>query len=98
MVDIAWGDILVAALRVLVVGALFGAGLPALFAIGLRLQAVGAGESGVADATDVVPRRPGLTVVAYLLFAIVVAAVVAGVLYITRHSLDHYFGIVLFGG
>ncbi|MFT4051299.1 MAG: hypothetical protein QM677_03510 [Microbacterium sp.] len=102
MWDIAWGDILLAAARVLIVGALFGAGLPALFAIGLRLQAVGAGESDAADAGGAAgvasPRRPALTAVAYLLFAIVVAAVVIGVLYITRHSLDHYFGISLFGG
>jgi hypothetical protein len=88
--DINWIDIFTAALRVLVVGALFGAGLPALFAVGLRLQAAGdADEQGV--------RRPGRTAAAYALFGIVVAAVLVGVLWITRHSLDHYFGISLFG-
>ncbi|MGB4777214.1 hypothetical protein [Microbacterium sp.] len=96
MLDIAWGDIFLAALRVLIVGALFGAGLPALFAIGLRLQSAGAGEGAEKDAVGA--RRPALTAAAYVLFAIVVAAVVIGVLFITRHSLHHYFGIVLFGG
>ncbi|MFT3797062.1 hypothetical protein [Microbacterium sp.] len=93
--DIHWADIFLAALRVLIVGALFGAGLPALFAIGLRLQAVGSGDPG--DDGLSTGRRPAATAAAYLLFAIVVLAVVIGVLWITRNSLHHYFGISLFG-
>ena len=64
--DIIWSDIALAAGRVLLVGALFGAGLPALFALGLRLHAAGSGDLDGAE------RRSALTVVAYLLFAIVV--------------------------
>ncbi|MBW8763197.1 MAG: hypothetical protein JF592_11525 [Microbacterium sp.] len=86
-----WSDIALAAGRVLLVGALFGAGLPALFALGLRLHAAGAGD------LDGVERRPAFTVLGYVLFAIVVAAVVTGVLWITRSSLHHYLGISLFG-
>lgn len=89
--DIIWSDIALAAGRVLLVGALFGAGLPALFALGLRLHAAGSGDLDGAE------RRSALTVVAYLLFAIVIAAVVTGVLWITRSSLHHYLGISLFG-
>jgi len=89
--DIIWSDIALAAGRVLLVGALFGAGLPALFALGLRLHAAGAGD------LDGVERRPAFTVLGYVLFAIVVAAVVTGVLWITRSSLLHYLGISLFG-
>lgn len=89
--DIIWSEIFLAAGRVLLVGAIFGAGLPALFALGLRLHAAGAGDLDGAE------RRPALTVLGYLLFAIVVAAVVAGVLWITRSSLHHYLGISLFG-
>ncbi|MDQ0648673.1 hypothetical protein QFZ53_002869 [Microbacterium natoriense] len=89
--DIIWSDIALAAGRVLLVGAVFGAGLPALFALGLRLHAAGAGD------LDGVERRPAFTVLGYVLFAIVVAAVVTGVLWITRSSLHHYLGISLFG-
>ncbi|MFF5626850.1 hypothetical protein ACFY5A_15920 [Microbacterium sp. NPDC012755] len=92
MMDIIWGDIALAAGRVLLVGALFGAGLPALFALGLRLHAAGAG-----DVDGSVTRRPGLTAAGILLFAIVIAAVLVGVLWITRNSLYHYLGISIFG-
>ena len=90
--DIIWSDIAASAWRVLLVGALFGAGLPALFALGLRLHAVGAGDVDGVDG-----RRPAFTVLGYALFAIVLAAVVTGVLWITRSSLQHYLGISLFG-
>ena len=80
--------------RVLLVGLLFGAGLPALFAIGMRLQSAGTGEvDGEAPGT----RRPVLTVAGWILFGIVIAVVLAGVLFITRLSIYHYFGISLFG-
>ncbi|MFT4135980.1 hypothetical protein [Microbacterium sp.] len=92
--DIDFAEILLAALRVLGVGLLFGAGLPALFALGIRLRAAGAGEAS--DGVQVA-RRPVLTATGNVLFLIVIAAVVAGVLWITRHSLDHYLGISLFG-
>ncbi|MFT4230269.1 MAG: hypothetical protein QM602_08280 [Microbacterium sp.] len=97
--DIIWSDIALAAGRVLIVGALFGAGLPALFALGLRLNAAGAGDAGAGagEAGADAARRPALTALGYLLFAIVIAAVVVGVLWITRSSLHHYLGISLFG-
>lgn len=90
--DIIWGDIALAAGRVLLVGALFGAGLPALFALGLRLHAAGAGDVDGSTA-----RRPALTAAGYALFGVVIAAVLLGVLWITRNSLHHYLGISLFG-
>ncbi len=93
--EILWGDIALAAGRVLLIGVLFGAGLPALFALGLRLRAAGAGELDADGAVTV--RRPAFTALGYLLFAIVIAAVVTGVLWITRTSLHHYLGISLFG-
>ena len=92
--DIAWADIALSAFRVLLVGLLLGAGLPALFAVGMKLQSVGAGEStGAAPAQ----RRPFLTGLGWLIFAAVIAVVLLGVLYITRHSLHHYLGLSLFG-
>ena len=85
-----WG-MSASALRVLVVGLVFGAGLPALFALGMRLHAVGSGETAG-------ERRNHLaTGAAYLVYAIIVAAVIAGVLWVTRDSLGHYFGISVFG-
>ena len=83
-----------AALRVLIIGLLFGAGLPALFAVGMRLQSAGTGE---VDGEDAGTRRPALIAAGWFFFAIVIAAVLVGVLWITRLSIFHYFGISLFG-
>ncbi len=86
------------ALRVLLAGLLFGAGLPAVFALGVRLWSVGSPET----ATDgqVVHqagrRNPAALVGAWICFAVVAVAVAIGVLWITQKSIDHYFGITLF--
>jgi hypothetical protein len=82
-----------AAVRVLLVGIVLGAGLPALFAVGIRLQAVGAGDTEGGPTR----RRPALVGLAWIAFAIVLLVVIAGVLYITRLSIYHYFGVSLFG-
>jgi hypothetical protein len=82
------------ALRVLALGLVFGAGLPALFAVGMRLQSAGTGEM---DGDRSASRRPALLVSGYAIFAIVVLVALAAVLWITRLSIYHYFGISLFG-
>lgn len=83
-----------AILRVLGVGLLFGAGLPALFSIGLVLYSRGQDET-LADGTI---RRGNrwFTAGGVALFALVILAVLIGVLWITRKSLDHYLGISIF--
>lgn len=93
--DINFAAIGLSALQVLAAGLILGAGLPALFALGMRLHAIG---SGVAEDGTQLERKPLATIGAYLLYAVVVLAVFVGVLFVTRHSLDHYFGITLFGG
>ena len=93
--DIDFAVIALSALRVLGVGLLFGAGLPALFALGIQLRAAGAGR--LAEDGSAVAPRPALTLLGTALFAVVIGAVVMGVLWITRHSLHHYLGISLFG-
>jgi hypothetical protein len=75
-VDGAW--------RVLLAGLALGAGLPVLFAFGIRSLAWGAGgdaevhESGVTGPTP----RPLGTVLGYVLFAVVVLGVLLGITFI----------------
>jgi hypothetical protein len=70
--------------RVLLAGLLLGAGLPLLFALGIRSLAWGAGgdaevhESGVTGPTP----RPLGKVVGYALFAVVVLGVLLGITFI----------------
>ena len=81
-------------LRVLLVGLVLGAGLPAVFAIGLRAYAVGAG--GVDEDGVMHPPHPVLKPVGLLLFFFVSAVIIAAVLWITRSTIIHHFGVDLF--
>jgi hypothetical protein len=84
-----------ATLKILVFGLLVGAGLPALFAVGVRLSAAGAGVS--AGSHTVAVRRPVLTVLSWAIFALVLAAVVLGVLFIAREFIAHHTGWFILG-
>jgi len=73
--------------RVLLVGMLLGAGLPTMFAFGIRALAWGAGgEAGVH--TEGVVLKPHVMgrVIAYTLFALVILAVLLGIAYIVVHG------------
>ncbi|GAA3286246.1 MULTISPECIES: hypothetical protein [Dactylosporangium] len=72
-----------AAWKVLLVGLLLGAGLPALFALGVRSLAWGAG--GAAEVTEdgtVAKAQPAGTVIGWVCFAVVLLGVVLGITFI----------------
>ncbi|MGV0644532.1 hypothetical protein ABQE44_14125 [Mycolicibacterium sp. XJ2546] len=83
----------IAALKILAVGLVIGAGLPALFAIGVRLNAAGAGVTENTAAQ----RNPRLLALSWALFALVLVAVVIGVLFIARDFIGHQTGLYLLG-
>ncbi|GLW31543.1 hypothetical protein [Actinoplanes regularis] len=88
--------------RVLLAGLILGAGLPVLFALGIRSLAWGAGEASV-DASGVTAgtKRPLGTVLGYLLFAIVVAGVLLGLTFIVasgfgnKISFEHIYPTIV---
>lgn len=77
-------------LTVLVVGLILGAGLPALFAVGLVAYSKGAG--GDADGGAVTAPNPALKFLGLALFAVVAAVIVIALLWITRTTIEHHFG------
>jgi hypothetical protein len=84
----------IATLKVLVFGLLIGAALPALFALGVRLgAAAGAGASG----GTVITKRPVLTALSWLSYALVVTAVAVGVLFIARDFIGQHTGLFILG-
>jgi hypothetical protein len=84
-----------AAFKILVFGLLMGAGLPALFAIAVRLNAEGA---GVADHGGAVAQRnPMLAALSWVIFGAVLVAVLIGVLFIARDFIGHQTGLYLLG-
>ncbi|TQR87937.1 hypothetical protein D8S82_04865 [Mycobacterium hodleri] len=79
-----------AILKVLAVGLILGAGLPAVFAIGLVAFSKGSGGVGN-DGTTTAP-NPALKVAGLLLFTLVAAVIVIAILYITKGTIQHHFG------
>jgi hypothetical protein len=80
--------------KILVFGLLVGAGLPALFAVGVRLNAEGAGGTG--DGT-VARRNPVLGAISSVIFAVVLIAVTIAVLYVTRDFIGQHTGAYILG-
>ena len=82
--------------KVLVVGLILGAGLPAVFAVGMVAFSNGAG--GQHPDGTVSPPHPVLKYVGILLFALVALVIVAALLWITRGTIIHHFGFDPFPG
>ena len=84
-----------AAIKILVFGLVVGAGLPTLFAMGVRINAEGAGVARHGDA--VAQRNPLVLAVSWLIFAVVLVAVTVGVLFIARDFIGHHAGWYILG-
>jgi hypothetical protein len=80
-----------AIIKVLIVGLVLGAGLPAVFAAGMVAFSSGAGGEHP-DGTVTAP-NPVLKYVGLLLFALVSAVILIAILWITRTTIVHHFGV-----
>ncbi|MGV0740966.1 hypothetical protein [Mycolicibacterium sp. XJ870] len=78
--------------KILLFGLLLGAAVPVVFAAGVRLNAVGAGDVG-AGAT----RNRVLTALSWVIVTLVLAVVVLGVLFIARDFIGHHTGWYILG-
>jgi hypothetical protein len=76
--------------RVTLAALLFGAGLPLVFAVGVRYQSAGRAE------TSPLTQRCTALAVAALCYAIVLAVVITGVLFVAKDFLASRLGIHLF--
>jgi len=73
----------VATAKILIFGLLSGTALPGLFAIGVRLGAAADGPT---------EHHRGLQVLRWLVFALLLAVVLASVLFIARDFIEHRIG------
>lgn len=84
-------------LPVTIAGLLLGAGLPALFAVGMR---VSAGRTQVQEDGRVVQVRPpsaGMRTLGGIIFAVILVAIVMGILWIAKDFLFHLTGFDFLG-
>lgn len=81
-------------LTVLAVGLILGAGLPAIFSVGMLAYSHGAGG----EEADHLMHKPNPPVkyLGILLFVVVAAVIITAVAWITRSTIMHHFGIDLF--
>lgn len=83
-----------ATFKVLIVGLVLGAGLPAVFATGMLAYSFGAGGE---EADHVIHKpNPPLKFVGLLLFLFVGFVIVTAIAWITRMTIFHHFGVDLF--
>ena len=85
-----------ASLKILIFGLVLGSGLPALFALAVRMGAAGAGVVG-SDGAAAGHKNPALTAISYALYALTLAAVIIGVLYISREFIGAHTGMYILG-
>jgi hypothetical protein len=85
-----------ASLKILIFGLLLGSGLPVLFALGVRAGSAGAGVQG-SNGVAVAHKNPALTALSYALYALALAAVVIGVLYVAREFIGAHTGLYILG-
>lgn len=90
---------LAATCKILVFGLLVGGLLPALFAVGVRVNVAGNSVPAVAGDTAGATgaRRPLLLALSWAIFLLVLAVAVVGVLFIARDFLGHHLGWYLLG-
>ncbi|CAM3404682.1 hypothetical protein BST27_29285 [Mycobacterium intermedium] len=84
-----------ATVKILIFSLLAGAALPGLFALAVRLQAAGAGD--IRSSRSAPHRNPLLTVLAWLIYALVLTVIIVGVLYIARDFIAHHTGWAFLG-
>jgi hypothetical protein len=77
-----------ASLKILLFSMLAGAALPGLFALGLRLHAVGSGYAPASEGSTP-QRNPVLIGIAWVIYALVVAVIIFALLYISRDFIAH---------
>lgn len=86
-----------ATLKILLFSMLAGAFLPGLFAVGIRLQALGAGAGAVGADGSAGHKNPVLSGLAWLIYALVVTVIIIGVLFIARDFIAHHTGYPFLG-
>ncbi|WP_024442593.1 MULTISPECIES: hypothetical protein [unclassified Mycobacterium] len=88
---------LAATCKILVFGLLVGGLLPALFAVGVRVNVAGSSGVSAVPGGAASERRPLLLAVSWAIFLLVLAVAVLGVLFIARDFLGHHLGWYLLG-
>ena len=84
-----------ASLKILLFAMLAGAALPGLFALGLRFQAIGAGQVSADGSSS--PKNRALLAIAWAIYAVVILVIAFALAYISRDFIAHHTGYPFLG-
>ena len=84
-----------ASLKILLFAMLAGAALPGLFALGLRFQAIGAGQVSTDGSSS--PKNRALLAIAWAIYAVVILVIAIALAYISRDFIAHHTGYPFLG-
>ncbi|KAB3523010.1 hypothetical protein GC425_03350 [Corynebacterium sp. zg254] len=76
----------------------FGAGVPLLFALGMRCMTGDAIRDAQGVVVDHREAAPGMKMLGWLVYALLVVLVVVAITWISKDTLNHYLGWNLFPG
>ena len=82
---------------VLLAGLFFGAGLPTLYAVGMRMLSGTTEYTADGRLIEIEPPHPVAKAVAYLIFGIIAIVIVIGILWIAKGFIAHVTGVNIFG-
>ncbi|WP_346845706.1 hypothetical protein [uncultured Rothia sp.] len=84
-------------ISVVLAGLVFGAGLPALYAVGMRMLAGTTEYTADGRLIEVEGPSVAMKAIAYIIFAIILVVIVIAVLWVAKDFLYHTFGFNLLG-
>lgn len=93
----SFADIFDKIIPVLMAGLVFGAGLPALYALGMRLLSGETEYTADGRLIEVSPAHGAARAVAYVIFSFIVLMIIFGILWIAKDFIYHSTGFNLFG-
>ena len=82
---------------VLLAGLFFGAGLPAFYAVGVRLLSGTTEYTADGSLIEIEPPNAIAKAIAYIIFGIVAIVIVVGILWIAQGFIEHVTGVSIFG-
>lgn len=82
---------------VVLAGLFLGAGLPALYAFGMRLLAGDTEYTAYGKLIEIQPPSRGSKIAASVVFAIIIGIVFIGILWVAKDFIFHTFGWNIFG-
>lgn len=82
---------------VLMAGLFFGAGLPVLYSLGMRLTTGTTEYTADGRLIEIEPASGIAKAVGYFIFAVIVAVIIIGILWVAKDFILHVTGFNLFG-